>query len=66
MAVSILIEGPQDIEGSPLYRVALFHDTKGVFGKEYLVKEALLARDLAERMSKDRKLPLLDMTIHKP
>jgi hypothetical protein len=30
------------------------------FGKEYAVKEPLLALDLAERMARDRRLPLVD------
>lgn len=66
MPIHVLIEGPQEVDSTPMFRVCLFHDKKGHFGKEYLVKEELLARDLAERMSKDRRLPLLDRTNLKP
>ena len=60
MPVNVLIDGPYQVGDKTLYRVTLNHMEKGPFGKEYAVKEPLLALDLAERMAKDRRLPLLD------
>ena len=60
MPVNVLIDGPHQLGEKTLFRVTLCHSEKGPFGREYAVKEELLALDLAERMARDRKLPLLD------
>ena len=60
MPVNVLIDGPHQVGDKTLYRVTLYHTDKGPFGKEYAVRELLLALDLAERMARDRRLPLLD------
>ena len=60
MPVNVLIDGPHQVGEKTLFRVTLCHSEKGPFGREYAVKEELLALDLAERMARDRRLPLLD------
>ena len=60
MPVNVLIDGPHQVGEKTLFRVTLCHPEKGPFGREYAVQEELLALDLAERMARDRKLPLLD------
>lgn len=61
--IQILLEGPIKEEGTGkcLWRVTKHDDIRGTQGSEYLSYAEPVAEDLAQRMSRDRRLPLKDI-----